>query len=197
MASSSGPTAWLGASDAACCDGGGSACRCANRNVISCPSREAGGLPFVEQAFGHDRPARWLRRRPGRKRNFRSCRREFRWIATMAPFPTTMHELAVRFAPRFGGKSHFGIHFQHIGQRGDFLACRVIQRARRRKISGIARRRAVRRRAGRRECSAAAARKRCRTIPRAPPSDPPIVAGPRRARAAPPGKPLPRRCPAS
>ena len=50
------------------------------------------------------------------------------------------HKLAVRFVPRLGGKSHFGIHFHHIGQGGDFLSRRVVERARGRKIRGIARR---------------------------------------------------------
>ena len=50
------------------------------------------------------------------------------------------HELAVWFAPRLGGKSHLGIHFQYIGQGGDFFARRVVERARRQKIRGIARR---------------------------------------------------------
>jgi len=71
----------------------------------------------------------------------------------------------------------------YVGQRGDFLARRVVQA--RGAAEGLKHRAAcvVRRLAGRTEYSAAAARTQCRTIPRARPSGLQAAAGPLQARA--------------
>jgi len=44
------------------------------------------------------------------------------------------HELGVRLPPRLGRESHFRIYFNYIGQRGDFLTRRVVQRSGRLKV---------------------------------------------------------------
>ena len=48
--------------------------------------------------------------------------------------------MAVWFAPRLSRESYFRIYFHYIRQRRDFLACRVVESARRLKIRSIARR---------------------------------------------------------
>jgi len=37
--------------------------------------------------------------------------------------------LAVGLAARFGRESHFGIYFQHIGKRSDFLSGGIVERS--------------------------------------------------------------------
>ena len=138
MASSSGPTAWLGASEAACCEGGGSACLCANRSVISFPSREAGGCPSFSSLFAIS-PCTMTSSASGAGKEIARQSVERSAVLGRGRHARDHHQLAVRFQPRFRREPLFGIHFQHIGQGGDFLSCRVVEHSRGRQIGGVAR----------------------------------------------------------